>query len=127
MANYSEDFITWLFNQTRGSNILITRNYLRRMIQVYESDFDTQFMQWFWSNYETVDDSDSLIKMKDIYARYKLSSLYLNLSKQMKRIYNKTYIQRLLTVDSSLTFKLRLDINGMSYRNVIVNLGNVID
>lgn len=53
----------------------------------YVCDSD-EFLVWFNENYEKGEETD-IIKLKDLYDNFKSSETYNNLSKEMKRKYNK--------------------------------------
>jgi hypothetical protein len=48
-------------------------------------------VQWFKDNYMLTNEKENYIQVKDIYSKFTESDYYLNLSRNEKRKYNKSY------------------------------------
>lgn len=54
-------------------------------------EMSCNIVQWFKDNYTLTNEKDDYIQVKDIYSKFTQSDYYLNLSRNEKRKYNKTY------------------------------------
>jgi len=88
----------------------------------YVCDSD-EFLVWFNENYEKGEETD-IIKLKDLYDNFKSSETYNNLSKEMKRKYNKK--KMIDNISSNIVLKKYYKndmkkINGNTYTERIHN------
>ena len=81
------------------------------------------FLEWFNDNYEKGDEND-IIKLKDLYEIFKSSDNYKNLTKELKRKYNKKKMTKDISESVLLKKYYRNDqkqINGFSYTERLHN------
>lgn len=85
-----------------------------------ESD---DFTNWFYNEYEITDNKKEFIKVKDIYANYKISDLYKNLNKTEKRRENRAKLVSNIQETPGLKshYLERANINGKTLKCIIVN------
>jgi len=74
-------------NHKFSFNIPVT---IKERTQLY-LEMSCNIVQWFKENYELTTDKEDFVKVKDIYEKFAMSDYYVNLTKQEKRKYNKTY------------------------------------
>lgn len=63
---------------------------IKERTQLY-LELSCNIVQWFKDTYELTNDKNDFIQVKDIYSYFLKSEYYLNLTKQERRKYNKTY------------------------------------
>ena len=82
----------WKLYQENDYNIdEFIPNSVKERVMKYLTNGDTK-LNWFMSNYTKVDDDTEIIKIDDIYNKFKCSDDYLMLNKAEKREYTKNYM-----------------------------------
>jgi phage/plasmid-associated DNA primase len=81
----------------------------------------SDFMCWFDDNFKHTGRKEDLVKVKDIYALYKASEYYTNLSKREKRKHTSKYILSEIETNPALRqfFRGRIKVSGKQYKSVI--------
>ena len=97
-----------------------TKNYLEKSILI---------MNFFNVNYEITNDNNFFVKIDDIINSYKESDDYKNLNKECKRKLTKEYFINFFkdNVKFNKLFCERKKINGIDYRNILLNYKNIIN
>jgi len=84
----------------------------------YMSESDN-FYQWFAEVYEKTDSADDFVKVKDVYAAFKGSELYSNMTKKERRGMNRNGLVEALKENMQLRNFYRKDNACLDRRNVI--------
>jgi len=91
---YKYALIKILFEQykiyQKNKYILNVPQSIKDRTQLY-LEMSCNIVQWFKDNYELTTDKNDYIQVKDIYAKFTQSEYYLNLPRNEKRKYNKSY------------------------------------
>lgn len=81
----------------------------------------SDFMCWFDDNFKHTGRKEDLIKIKDIYAKYKASEYYTNLSKRDKRKHNSKYILSEIETTPAIRryYRRVVKVSGRQHKSVI--------
>jgi hypothetical protein len=84
----------------------------------------SELSNWFFSEYEIVDDEKSFIKMKDVYQSFRQSDMFENMTKKDKRIFNKTKLTQQISRHPSVRgfYRDRVKIGGTNLRSVLIKI-----
>lgn len=91
---YKFAFLKILFNThkeyTRRNNNLYIANTIKERTKNY-LELSCNIVQWFKENYTHTNNQKDVIKITDIYDKFKISEYFTTLTKQEKKKYNKTF------------------------------------
>jgi phage/plasmid-associated DNA primase len=111
------------FKDFRRDGYILTRisQPMRELSKAYMSESD-DFVNWLYSVYEKTNDAHAYVKMKEVYARYKTSDLYENLSKKDKRKNNYEKLNKDVKENPNLRVFhcARIEIRGRNITNVLL-------
>lgn len=81
-------------------------------------EMSCNILTWINDNYEKTDSKKDIIKLKDVYDRFKCSEYYHNLTKMQKRTYNKNYFVK--EISENIFFKKYYRDRCENYTSVLI-------
>jgi phage/plasmid-associated DNA primase len=88
-------------------------------------EMSCNILQWFKDNYKYTGDKNSICKMKDLFEDFSTSSYFINLTKNEKRKYNKSYFCDYV-INNSFLIKYHKNVHN-NIKNCIVGWTKNID
>lgn len=96
--------------------------------KAYMTDSDN-FYNWFNDKYEKTDNYNDVVKMKDLYAMFRCSDLYMNMNRNEKRAMNKKRLSDDIQNNQNLKlfYRNRIKINGTEYNQCLIGFKLIED
>lgn len=114
-----------VYKRYKDSNYIfkIPKSIKDRTTQYLE--MSCNILQWFKDNYKHTDNKNDICKMRDLYDNFSSSTYFINLTKNEKRKYNKSYFSDYISNNSFLGKYYKTTHNHIT--NCIVGWSKIID
>ena len=114
-----------VYKKYKNSNYLfkIPKSIKDRTTQYLE--MSCNILQWFKDNYKQTDDKNNICKIRDLYDDFSSSTYFINLTKNEKRKYNKSYFSDYISNNSFLGKFYKTTHNHVT--NCIVGWTKILD